>query len=122
VPRIVTLVLVDGRGSVIAALPPFGVPSPWWPEVAEVVDQARLAYGVDVVVLRLLDAVADPSDPFGMGGTVTYLASLDGAADPPAMTHWRGALDDHPLRPFAPDGWRRGPRPCRAATRSGRLV
>jgi hypothetical protein len=102
--RIVTLVLVDGGGDALGALPPFTVPTPWWPEVAEIVEHVHGAYGIDVVVLRLLDAVADPRDPFGMGGSVTYVAELVGGVDPPAsLGTWSGTLDDHPLRA----GWAR---------------
>ena len=52
--RTVTLVLVDGKGTVLGELPPFDVPVPYWPETADIVDGARTRYGVDVVVLRIL--------------------------------------------------------------------
>jgi len=64
-PRTVTLALIDPSGTVLGALPPFAVPSPWRQEVAEVVEGARRHHGVDVTVLRLL--AAD-------GEHVTYLA------------------------------------------------
>lgn len=74
--REVTLVLCTRQGRLLGALPPFDVPSPWWPEVAEVVRGARAVYGVDVIVLRLLAAAeATPA----AGGAVTYLAQVTGA-------------------------------------------
>jgi Ser/Thr protein kinase RdoA (MazF antagonist) len=93
----VTLVLVDRSGEPVGVLPPFAVPSPWWQEAAEIVAGADREFGVNVTVLRLMDAVADPDDPRGVGGNVTYLAELDGRA-PPSLTRWLGVLDDHLLR------------------------
>ena len=76
--RVVTLVLCtsDGTGSaqVLGALPPFDVPSPWWPDAAEVVAGARARFGLDVVVLRLLSVeAAEIVD----GGPAVYLAQVD---------------------------------------------
>ncbi|WP_173068420.1 phosphotransferase [Phytohabitans houttuyneae] len=71
--RTVRLVLVDGAGAPLGALPPFDVSEPWWQEVAGVVAEARARFGVEVAVLRLLHA--DRPEP--PGGTVTYLAQLD---------------------------------------------
>ncbi|MEN3306502.1 MAG: hypothetical protein V7603_2704 [Micromonosporaceae bacterium] len=62
-----TLVLVDGTGAVLGALPPFAVPEPHRQQVAAVVDGARSHYGAEVVVLRLLRAD---------GPAVTYLAEV----------------------------------------------
>jgi hypothetical protein len=56
-------------------LPPYAVALPWWQEVWDVVAGARAAFGIDVVVLRLLSA--ERSQP--PGGAVTYLAEYDGA-------------------------------------------
>jgi Ser/Thr protein kinase RdoA (MazF antagonist) len=99
VSRVVTLVVVDRCGEVLGALPPFTVASPWWPETAEVVDEVRAEHGIEVTVLRLLDAVPDPRSPWGMGGTVTYLAELGGRRErPSSLTVWLGVLEDHPLR------------------------
>jgi hypothetical protein len=94
--RVVTLVLVRPDGTVIGVLPSFTASTPWWPDVAEVVETCSLIHGVHITVLRLLDAVAaDPAG--GMGGSVTYIAELDGP--PPAATR-RGTspLPDDPLR------------------------
>jgi Phosphotransferase enzyme family len=102
VPRRVTLVLQRADGSVVGALAPFAVALPWWPEVAEIVAAARVERGADVTVLRLLHAAADPDDPSGMGGSVTYVAELHGP-EPRELTNadlanHAGALDEHPLR------------------------
>ncbi|MGA5302281.1 phosphotransferase family protein [Nucisporomicrobium flavum] len=72
--RTVTLVLVDGRGGVLGALPPFDVEVPWWPEVGDVVAAVRDRHGIDVTVLRLMHT-EKPSQP---GGHVTYAAEVLG--------------------------------------------
>jgi hypothetical protein len=69
----VTLVLVDGTGTVLGELPPFEVPVPYWPETADIVDEARERYGVDVVVLRILASERSEA----RGGAVTYLAQTE---------------------------------------------
>ncbi len=71
--RSVTLVLVDGDGSVLGALPAYDVALPYWQEVSDVVAGARERFDVDVSVLRLL--CAERSEPHG--GAVTYLAEVD---------------------------------------------
>ncbi|WP_089156768.1 phosphotransferase family protein [Micromonospora sp. NBS 11-29] len=83
--RTVTLVLVDAAGAPLGALPPFGVPEPWWQQVDSVVDGARRRYGLDVAVLRLLDA----DRPRPPGGHVRYLAQV---ADAPAVPLGVGAV------------------------------
>ncbi|UQU67070.1 aminoglycoside phosphotransferase family protein [Couchioplanes caeruleus] len=72
--RTVTLVLVDGRGGVLGALPPFDVEVPWWPEVGDIVAAVRDRHGIDVTVLRLLHTER-PAQP---GGHVTYAAEAFG--------------------------------------------
>ncbi|WFE38616.1 aminoglycoside phosphotransferase family protein [Micromonospora sp. WMMD998] len=91
--RTVTLVLVDDAGRPLGALPPFEVPDPWWQQVASIVDGARRRYGVDVAVLRLLDA----DRPHPPGGHVRYLAQLTGAPAGP------GAAGGVPLEPATVD-------------------
>ncbi|MGA4686852.1 aminoglycoside phosphotransferase family protein [Micromonospora sp. AB353] len=76
--RTVTLVLLDAAGGPLGALPPFGVPEPWWQEVHSIVDTVRRRYGLEVAVLRLLDADR-PAPP---GGHVRYLAQV---VDAPAV-------------------------------------
>src|SRR5687768_10643518 len=103
IPRIVTLVLCLSDGTVLGALAPFEVAVPWWPEAAPVVDAAREAHGVEVVVLRLLHGDAERAPA---GGAVTYLAQVHA---PPAvpLAEWGGDLGaEEPLRlPWAwPDG------------------
>jgi hypothetical protein len=73
--RTVTLVLVDGSGALLGALPPVTVASPFWQEVADVVDAARERFGIEVTILRLLGA--ERSAPHG--GAVTYLGQTDHA-------------------------------------------
>ena len=70
----VTLALVNSGGTPVGLLPPFAAKVPWWQEVWDVVGGARAVHGIDVVVLRLLDA-DQPAPP---GGAVTYLAQYDG--------------------------------------------
>ena len=99
--RSVTLVLCTPAGELLGALPPFDVPAPWWQEVSGIVAGAQSAYGVDVIVLRLLAT----RDPFGEGGPVTYLAEVAGPV--PVAQPWDGPdpLADHPLRlPYARPG------------------
>jgi hypothetical protein len=74
-PRRVRLIVCSGSGEPLGTLPAFDVPTPWWPDVEPVVATARERFGIDVVVLRVLDTDA-PADV--MGGSVTYLAELDG--------------------------------------------
>lgn len=93
------LVLVSAAGDVIGALPAVPVRTPWWPEAAPVVEAARERFGIDIVVLRMLDA-EHASPP---GGRVTYLAETADAV--PTALPWHGTLDDHPLRmPWAMPG------------------
>jgi hypothetical protein len=54
--RVVTLVLVRSDGTALGSLPPFKVNTPHWPEVEDVVEKCRVVQGVDVTILRLLDA------------------------------------------------------------------
>ncbi|WP_238008231.1 aminoglycoside phosphotransferase family protein [Dactylosporangium sp. AC04546] len=97
--RTVTLVLVDGSGSVLGSLPAFDVDLPWWAEVADVVAGARDRFGAEVTVLRLLHAER-PQQP---GGAVTYLASVHGPV--PGLAPADVDLHPHPRRaPYAEVG------------------
>ena len=94
-PRTVSLVLCQPDGEVLGALPPFQVDLPWWQEVADVVEGAFAHHGVEVTVLRLLEA--EPR-PFSAGGAVTYLAELAGDV-PGDLDDWSGHLGlDEPRR------------------------
>ncbi|MEX0853863.1 MAG: aminoglycoside phosphotransferase family protein [Bauldia sp.] len=90
--RTARLVLVTPDGVVVGCLPPVEVSTPWWQDIGPVVQAARDRHGIDITVLRLLEAELDRPP----GGCVTYLAEVAGPA--PAEP-WDGVLDDHPLRP-----------------------
>jgi Phosphotransferase enzyme family len=100
VPRAVTLVLVDGVGALLGALPPVVVDSVHWQDVDEVVRAVQDGHGLSVQVLRLLTTQL-PRPP---GGAVSYLAELTqpppragfGPVDPSALAL---AEEDSPLRP-----------------------
>jgi hypothetical protein len=98
-PRTATLVLCLPDGTPLGALPPLHVPFPYWQEAGPVVLAAREAHGVDVTLLRLLDAERDD----GCGGPVSYLAEVAAPVD--GLLPWTGSLEDHPLRlPYARPG------------------
>jgi hypothetical protein len=102
-PKVATLLLCDGAGTLLGTLQPFEVEVPWWQEVLGVAGGARERYGVDVTVLRLLHAETGWGTA---GGPVTYLAEVDAAPDHD-LTPWTGAdpTVDHPLRlPYARPG------------------
>ena len=85
-------------GTLVGSLPAVPVATPWWQDVEPVVRAARGRYGIDVTILRLLEAEFDRPH----GGRVTYLAEV---ARPVPAEPWEGTLDDHPLRhPFARPG------------------
>jgi len=95
--RIVRLVLVGHDGQPFGLTEPFPAELPWWQEVGPVVRGARAHLGIEVVVLRLLEAGPWP------GGEVTYVAEVDGPG--PATLGAAPALADHPLRlPWARPG------------------
>lgn len=97
-PRTARLVLVAPDGQPVGQLPPVPVSTPWWQDIKPVVEAVRQRYGLDVTILRLLEA--ERGRPHG--GGVTYLAEVDG---PVAAEPWPGRLDDHPLRlPYARPG------------------
>ncbi|HEY5882781.1 MAG TPA: phosphotransferase [Nakamurella sp.] len=111
--RTVTLAVCRG-GTMLGVLPSFPVPEPWWRQVEDVVDGARVRFGCDVTVLRLL---AGPSWGVPGGGAVTYLAEVDDRPPVP-LAPWTGPdpLTEQPLRlpfarpggPAADLGWARG--------------
>jgi len=77
--RTAELVLVTADGKPLGVLPPVPVATPWWQEVEPVVQAAQQHHGVEIVVLRLIDAARH--DPHG--GRVTYLAEMDDPAAEP---------------------------------------
>ncbi len=95
-----TLVLLDPAGAPLGALPPVDVDVPWWPEVADVAAAVRARDGIDVQVLRLLDAAGEN----GGAAAVTYLAQVSGPA-PVGLAPADPDLSPHPLRaPYAEPG------------------
>lgn len=95
--RDVTLVLTDGA-DVFGMLPPFRVPTPWWADVAVVIEAARELTDRRVSILRLLRTSTSSST---MGGHVTYLAEVD---RPPGsrLPAWTGP---DPLAPERHRAW-----------------
>ena len=89
--RLVKLVLVTPDGKLLGSLAPFSVSSPWWQEVGAVVRGALENYGLQVIVLRLLEA----DRPRPHGGSVTYLAEVETRVP---TRQWDGQLGEHPLR------------------------
>jgi hypothetical protein len=122
-PRTAELVLVTPDGVPIGSLPPVPVATPWWQDVEPVVSAARDHHGINVVILRLLNAEL----PQPHCGCVTYLAEV---AEPVCAAPWTGVLEEHPRRhsfaraggPTADLGWaraqlaKRGLRPTAPAT------
>lgn len=98
-----TVVLCTRSGALLGALPPIDLAVPWFPGVVDLVDGVRERYGIDITVLRLLDADRPPA-PSG-GAHVVHLAQVDAAEAeqlephlgpvPPLPAH---ALAEHPLR------------------------
>ncbi|HEY6569717.1 MAG TPA: aminoglycoside phosphotransferase family protein [Candidatus Limnocylindrales bacterium] len=98
-PRRVTLELVTPEGEPIGRLPEVPVDEPWWPDVQAIVAAARERYGLEVVVLRMLDT----ERPTPHGGGVTYLAEISTpiARSPlaaEALLPFGATLDEQPLR------------------------
>jgi hypothetical protein len=104
----VTLVLLDGAGALLGALPPFRVPVPHRQEVACVVAGARARYGIEVTVLRLLSispsiSVSAAVPPEGVA--VSYLAETPDPVPAGRLTPVEIDLSPHPLRaPYAEPG------------------
>jgi hypothetical protein len=86
------LVLVTPKGDLVGSLSAVPVATPWWQDIAPVVQAVRDHHGVEIIVLRLLDTELEQPH----GGRVTYLAEV---AEPVrAAQPWTGVLDDHPRR------------------------
>ena len=85
------LVLVTPAGALLGRLLPVTIETPWWQDVEPVVRALRARDGIEITVLRLLEAELDRPP----GGRVTYLAET---ADPVELLPWSGALDEQPLR------------------------
>jgi hypothetical protein len=105
VGRTVTLVLVTADGEVLGALPAFPVASPWYQDIAPVVEGALEEYGLPVTVLRLLDTD---------GPQVRYLAST---VRRPAVPLAPATVDPAPQPHRAPYAELGGPEASLAWTR-----
>jgi Ser/Thr protein kinase RdoA (MazF antagonist) len=90
-PRVATLVLVTPGGDVVGALPPLPIETAWWQDAEPVVRAVRSNLGLNVTILRLLEAELDRAP----GGAVTYLAEID---RPVRAEPWQGSLAEHELR------------------------
>jgi hypothetical protein len=90
------LLLVTPDGALVGRTPPVTATTGWWwQNVDTVVAAAREQFGLDVVILRLLQADRES----GMG---TYLAEV---ARPVPAEPWTGTLDEQPFRlPYARPG------------------
>jgi len=96
-PRTAELVLCAPDGRLRGQLPAIPVRTRWWPDVEPVVDGALESYGLEVVVLRMLDT----ERPRPHGGRVTYLVEVAGSlpsAVRSVLRPWAGTLDHQPLR------------------------
>ena len=95
--RRASVVLVARDGTVLGRLPAFPVATPWWQEAQPVVQGVRDRFGLEIVVLRLLDTEL----PHPQGGGVTYLAEPRGHVPPDIalrLVPFDGHLDEQPLR------------------------
>jgi hypothetical protein len=98
-PRTARLVLVTPDGATVGALASIPLATPWWQDVAPLVAAVRERHGLEITVLRLLEASLSKPP----GGEVTYLAEV--AQAPPGVEPWTGRLRDDPLRlPYARPG------------------
>ncbi|WP_340646756.1 aminoglycoside phosphotransferase family protein, partial [Phenylobacterium sp.] len=75
----------------VGALPALPVSTPWWQDIAPVIEAVRAAHGVEVTVLRALEIAPNPKSV-----KVTYLAEV--TAPVAAAEPWDGELDEQPLR------------------------
>ena len=94
--RHAALVLCTCDGDVLGRLPAVAVRTPWWQDAAAVVEAVRDRFGLEVVVLRMLDSEL----PRPHGGLVTYLAEVDAVPSTAReeLVAYEGILDAQPLR------------------------
>ena len=94
-PRVVTVVIDAPRG----ALPAFTLESPWWQEAEPIVTAVREQFGLEIVVLRLIEGDVPFETP------VTYLVELVRGDADGVLGPWEKPLPDDPLRlPYAHPG------------------
>src|SRR6185312_3913326 len=94
--RVVRLILVDDAGAPVGTLPDIDIEEPWWPEVGDIVTVAKERFGVDLFVLRLVDAQGGK----GMAdGLVSYTAEAWGPAPHLVPAPEELPYDEDPRRP-----------------------
>jgi hypothetical protein len=100
--RVVRLIPVDDDGAPLGALPDIDIEEPWWPEVGDIVTAARERLGLDLFVLRLVDAQGGT----GMAdGLVSYTAEAMGPTPPMLPAPEDLPYDEDPRRaPWARPG------------------
>ncbi len=95
--RVATIILVEPDGGVIGRLPALPVATPWWQDMAPLVDACHERFALRPTILRLLG-----TDGRGFpGGAVTYLGEVaagEVVAARAAVRPWAGVLDEQPLR------------------------
>ena len=100
--RLASTVLVDADEEFLGKLAPIRLSTPWFQEVAELVQTVKQQHNIDITILRLLE-VDDSHLP---EIEVSYLAEVDpGMVTSIELLPWEGNLDEHPLRlPYAKSG------------------
>ena len=91
--RMACVVLLH-RGQILGRLPPVSLEMPWWPEVHDLVAAVQERDGIEITVLRLLDATSDRI----AGGEVTYLAETNQPPDQALGGVIGAPLAEEPLR------------------------
>ena len=91
--RLASAVLVDANENPLGQLAPIRLSTPWFQEIAELVQAVRQQYNINITILRLLQ-VDDSHLP---EIEVSYLAEVD----PRTITSielfpWKGNLHEHP--------------------------
>lgn len=86
-PRRAAIVLILSDGTLLGQLDPVNVETPWWQDVEPVVKAVRDRHGLEITILRMLEA--EQSSPHG--GLVTYLAEVQAPVD---CRPWNGVLED----------------------------
>jgi hypothetical protein len=93
--RLATVVLVDLNNQPLGQLKPIRLSTPWFQEIAELVQLVRNQHGIDIVILRLLETDESALPEI----KVSYLAEIDrSTASSIELSLWQGRLTEDPLR------------------------